>query len=192
MIAWLDPGIQIWNRSVLDNLEYASDDSALSRIGAVMEAARLREVVKKLSDGLQTLLGEGGGLLSGGEGQRVRLGRALLAAETRLVLLDEPFRGMDAALRHRLLEDARQWWCDATLLCVTHDVGETLRFGRVLVVEDGRIVEDGDPKQLAAHSSRYRALLDAETHVRESMWRGRNWQRLEMRDGRLSRAKADA
>ena len=72
MIAWLDPGIQIWNRSVLDNLEYASDDSALSRIGAVMEAARLREVVKKLSDGLQTLLGEGGGLLSGGE----EIGRA--------------------------------------------------------------------------------------------------------------------
>jgi len=190
--AWVDPAIQIWNRTVLENLEYASDDSALTRIGEVMEAARLRGVVKKLPNGLQTVLGEGGGLLSGGEGQRVRLGRALLATGTRLVLLDEPFRGMDREQRHALLDEARAWWADQTLLCVTHDVGETLHFGRVLVIEDGRIVEDGEPKILASQPSRYRALLDAEKHVRDNLWRGARWRRLDISDGKLRHAKVDA
>ena len=68
----------------------------------------------------------------------------------RLVLLDEPFRGLDREQRRELLARARRLWQGATLLCVTHDVGETLGFARVLVVENGRIVEDGPPERLAA------------------------------------------
>ena len=134
------------------------------------------------------MLGEGGGLLSGGEGQRVRLGRALLSPRTRLALLDEPFRGMDRSQRHILLEEARQWWKDITLLCVTHDVGETMTFGRVLVVEDGRIVEDGVPAELAVTNSRYRDLLEAETEVANQIWRGDYWRRIDMVSGRIQDA----
>ena len=103
--AWVDPAIQIWNRSLLDNLTYASDDDAALAVGDVIAAARLRGVTQKLPQGLQTLLGEGGGLLSGGEGQRVRLARALLSPTTRLALLDEPFRGMDRTQRRALLAE---------------------------------------------------------------------------------------
>jgi ABC-type bacteriocin/lantibiotic exporter with double-glycine peptidase domain len=188
--AWVDPGIQIWNRSFLENLEYASEGDAQERVGAVIDAARLRGVVQALPRGLQSLLGEGGGLLSGGEGQRVRLARALLASGSRLALLDEPFRGMDRTQRRALLEEARLWWRETTLICVTHDVGETLSFGRVLVVEDGRIVEDGPPQALAAGSSRYRALLDAEIRVGEQVWQDRQWRRLRVDDGRLTTATA--
>ncbi len=144
--AWVDPAIQIWNRSLLDNLTYASDEDAALAVGEVIAAARLRGVTQKLPQGLQTLLGEGGGLLSGGEGQRVRLARALLSPTTRLALLDEPFRGMDRTQRRALLAEARKWWASVTLLCVTHDVAETLAFDRVLVVEDGQIIEDGAPQ----------------------------------------------
>lgn len=186
--AWVDPGIQIWNQSFLDNLGYASEDDALARVSPVIDAADLRGVLQKLPAGLQTLLGEGGGLLSGGEGQRVRLARALLQTGVRLALLDEPFRGTDRGQRAALLAQARDWWKDVTLLCVTHDVGETLPFGRVLVVEDGRIVEDGHPQQLAATASRYRELLDAETLVREQMWQGKQWRHIRMRDGRIEQA----
>jgi ATP-binding cassette subfamily B protein len=181
--AWVDPGIQIWNRSLLENLEYASEGDGLSRIGGVMQAATLRGVVQKLPQGLQTVLGEGGARLSGGEGQRVRLARALLMATPRLALLDEPFRGMDRTQRHALLAEARAWWRGVTLLCVTHDVGETLPFDRVLVIEEGRIVEDGAPTQLAATASRYRQLLDAEAAVQKTMWQGAQWRRVEIRDG---------
>ena len=175
-------------QSFLDNLGYASEDDALARVSPVIDAADLRGVLQKLPAGLQTLLGEGGGLLSGGEGQRVRLARALLQTGVRLALLDEPFRGTDRRQRAALLAQARDWWKDVTLLCVTHDVGETLPFGRVLVVEDGRIVEDGHPQQLAATASRYRELLDAETLVREQMWKGKQWRHIRMRDGRIEQA----
>lgn len=184
-IAWVDPGVQIWNQSFLDNLAYASADDGLPRIGEVIEAATLHEVLRKLPQGLQTCLGEGGGLVSGGEGQRVRLARALLQTGVRMALLDEPFRGMDRVQRKALLAEARAWWKDVTLLCVTHDVSETLPFGRVLVVENGRIVEDGVPAQLAAGQSRYRELLEAETLVRERMWAGQQWRHLRLHDGRL-------
>ncbi len=82
----------------------------------------------------------------------MRLGRALLRPGARLVILDEPFRGLDREQRRELLARARRLWRGATLLCVTHDVGETLGFERVLVVEDGRIVEDGPPERLAARA----------------------------------------
>ena len=95
---------------------------------------------------------------------------------------------MDRVQRRALLADARQWWKDTTLLCVTHDVGETLPFSRVLVVENGCIVEDGVPAQLAARPSRYRELLDAETVVREQMWKGKQWRRIQMRDGQLEQS----
>ena len=132
------------------------------------------------------MLGEGGGLVSGGEGQRVRLGRAMLRRDARLLILDEPFRGLDRAHRRALLARVRRTFHAATVLCVTHDVGETLSFARVLVVSGGRVVEDGAPADLAERpGSRYRALLDAETAVREGLWSDAAWRRLTLREGRL-------
>jgi ATP-binding cassette subfamily B protein len=186
--AWVDPAVQIWNRTLLENLQYAADDGGLDRIGEVIAAARLRGVAQNLSQGLQSLLGEGGGKLSGGEGQRVRLGRALFAQGTRLALLDEPFRGLDREQRRALLADARAWWTDVTLLCVTHDLAETRAFDRVLVIEGGRIVEDGAPTTLAAGATRYRDLLEAETRLQTALWQGGHWRRLSMVEGRLQAA----
>ena len=185
MTAWVDPAVQLWNRSLLDNLTEAARPEDRTQLAEVIEAARLRGVLARLPQGLQTLLGEGGGRLSGGEGQRVRLARALLASDTRLVLLDEPFRGLDRTQRHALLADARRWWRAHTLLCVTHDVGETLAFDRVIVVHDGRIVEDGVPRTLALQPSRYRALLAAERALRKEVWSGPQWRRLAVQDGRV-------
>jgi ABC-type bacteriocin/lantibiotic exporter with double-glycine peptidase domain len=186
--AWVDPAVQIWNRPFLDNLRYSSHDDGLDRIGEAIDAAHLRQVLQKLPQGLQTWLGEAGALLSGGEGQRVRLARALVQSDVRLALLDEPFRGLDRGQRSRLLGDARQWWRSATMLCVTHDVGETLAFDRVLVIEGGRIVEDGAPVKLARTGSRYRELLEAERSVREQLWNGKHWRRIAMQDGKLESA----
>jgi ABC-type bacteriocin/lantibiotic exporter with double-glycine peptidase domain len=190
-IAWVDPAIQIWNRPFLENLNYAVDGDALERTGAAIDAADLRRLLQKLPDGLQTWLGEGGALLSGGEGQRVRLARALMQSGVRLALLDEPFRGMDRNQRTRLLTEARAWWKDSTLLCVTHDVGETLAFDRVLVVEGGHIVEDGVPSHLAQTGSRYRELLEAENTVRSQMWKSAQWRRLRVENGCIEESRAE-
>ena len=169
-IAWVDPAVQLWNRSFLENVCYGVQADLSLPIGWAIEQADLRGVLERLPDGLQTPLGEGGALVSGGEGQRVRLGRAMARPGVRLVILDEPFRGLDRERRRELLARARRMWRGATLLCVTHDVGETRAFDRVVVVEGGQIVEDSAPADLAKRpGSRYRAMLDAEEALRGAL-----------------------
>ena len=184
--AWVDPEVHLWNRSLFENLRYGSSDGASLPMMQVIEAAELQRVLEKLPEGFETRLGEGGGLVSGGEGQRVRLARALLRPHTRLVILDEPFRGLDREQRRALLQRVRDLWRDLTLLCITHDVSETRTFDRVLVVEGGRIVEDGHPATLAEQpASRYRALLDTERAVQLSGWSRGVWRRLHLYNGSI-------
>jgi ABC-type bacteriocin/lantibiotic exporter with double-glycine peptidase domain len=184
--AWVDPATQLWNRSLLDNLEYGrlSPEATLSK---VIEEANLFGVLDRMPEGLQTALGEDGGLVSGGEGQRVRLGRAMNRPEARLVILDEPFRGLDRAKRRELLARVRAYWRDATLICITHDIAETQAFERVLVIEGGGVVEDDSPEALAAEpDSRYSALLAAEEDVTHRMWESEQWRRLWLADGQVA------
>lgn len=186
--AWIDPAVALWNDPLVDNLIYGAGDAqrALDEVGPALATAQLRELVAKLPEGLQTELGEGGGLLSGGEGQRVRLGRALLRSEIGLAILDEPLRGLDRSQRAALLRRLRARWADTTLLCVSHDLEETREFPRVIVIDGGRIVEDGDPRSLARDpDSRYATMLAEERAVHERIWGGSQWRRIEIRDGQL-------
>jgi ATP-binding cassette subfamily B protein len=183
--AWVDPQVQLWNRPLLDNLLYGSAESA-GEVGQVVRQAELLELLQELPDGLQTPLGEGGALVSGGEGQRVRLARAMLRRQIRLAILDEPFRGLARDQRRGLLARARRLWQGATLLAVTHDIEETLYFDRVLVIENRRLVEDGRPAELAERpGSAYRRLLVAEREVRATLWADPGWRRLRVEGGRI-------
>ncbi len=185
--AWVDPSIQLWNRSLYDNLRYGSQASSSSAVDMVIQQADLLEILKNLPAGAGTPLGEGGGLVSGGEGQRVRLGRAMVRSGIRLVILDEPFRGLDREKRRELLRRARQYWQKATVILISHDVGEALTFERVAVLENGRIVEDDAPETLMKHpNSRYKALADSEEAVRRGLWESADWRRLWLEKGWLS------
>lgn len=185
---WVDPAVHLWNRSLAENLLFGSDELSPA-IGARIDDADLRSLVEHLPQGLQTPLGEGGALVSGGEGQRVRFARGLGRASARLVVLDEPFRGLERERRSVLLARARERWRTSTLLCITHDIGETSAFDRVIVVSEGRIAEDGDPARLADDDrSRYRALLDAESRLRTRLWADPSWRTLHLRDGRIDDA----
>jgi ATP-binding cassette subfamily B protein len=183
-IAWVDPEVHLWNRTLLENLTYGSLDG--SQPAEAIAAAELREVMERLPEGLQTMLGEGGARVSGGEGQRVRLARAMQRRDARLVILDEPFRGLDRDRRILLMSRVREIWKRATLLCITHDMAQTRGFDRVLVIERGSVVEDGAPADLEAHAgSRYGALLQAEEDIRRGLWAGAEWRRVRMEQGRL-------
>ncbi len=183
--AWVDPAVQLWNHSLLYNVQYGSYREATRAVSSVLAQSDLVGVLERLEQGLRTSLGSGGSRLSGGEGQRVRFARAIHRTRCRLVLFDEPFRGLDREARATLTKRARLLVGEATLLCATHDIHRTLDFTRVLVVEDGRIVEDGRPADLAARDGKYRALLDAEVRAQQTVWMG-SWKRLYMEDGRLS------
>jgi ATP-binding cassette subfamily B protein len=187
--AWVDPAVQLWNRTLFENLIFGAGPGTVPE-PELLESAELHGLLTKLPAGLQTELGENGSLVSGGEGQRVRLGRAMHKRGIRLAILDEPFRGLDRQQRRDLMGRVRKHWRAATLLCVTHDVGETLSFPRVLVVDSGRIVEDGSPEDLVRQpDSTYRKLLLAEEEVREGLWSNNNWQHLHLRDGQLRRTE---
>src|SRR5207245_10720988 len=80
---WVDPSVHIWNRTLLENVQYGAPDGVQS-IRLAVGAADLREVLQRLTGGWQTGLGEGGGLVSGGEAQRVRLARGVMRADARL------------------------------------------------------------------------------------------------------------
>ena len=155
-------------------------------MAAALRGASLYDLVERLT-GLQAVLGEGGGLLSGGEGQRIRLARALMRPDARLAIVDEAFRGLDRDSRRRLLEHARAQWRSATLLCVTHDLHDTLAFDRVLVMAGGTIVESGTPQALAARpESRYARLLGLELEV-DSMWAdSQTWRHLRLDRGEIA------
>jgi ATP-binding cassette subfamily B protein len=184
---WVDPQVYLWNRSLHENLAFGLAAAPPSLEEAIAEA-ELGGVVARLPQGAESLLGEAGALVSGGEGQRVRFGRGVTRHAPRLVVLDEPFRGLARDQRHAMLARARARWAGATLLCVTHDIDETRAFPRVLVIADGRVAEDAAPAELAARAgSRYAALLEAESRVRRAAWsRAASvpWRRLRMKDGR--------
>ena len=190
--AWVEPSVHLWNRSLFENIRYGAPDGTMLNAN-LLEQAGLHELLQKLPEGMQSELGEGGALVSGGEGQRVRLARGLLRQGVRLALLDEPFRGLDRRLRHDLMNRARNHWRNTTLLCVTHDVTETVAFPRVLVMEGGRIVEDGAPQDLiTTPQSRYRRMLEAENALREGLWSSSSWRHLRLENGQLRESAVGA
>lgn len=184
--AWVDPQVQLWNESLLDNLAYGIGPDQPLAAGRVIEQANLGRVIQNLPGGLQSALGEGGALVSGGEGQRVRMGRAYGRPGVRLAILDEPARGLDRGMREEFMTRARANWRGATLLCITHDVASTKLFPRVLVIEHGQVLEDGDPAELyVREGSRYRQLCDREDEVLARLWNGAAWRRFRMDEGVL-------
>ncbi|HVT14956.1 MAG TPA: ATP-binding cassette domain-containing protein [Thermoanaerobaculia bacterium] len=198
--AWVDPAVRLWSGTLLANLCYGVPPLEQSArpaghaaglppgaIGHATRQAGLVDLLAALPAGLQSDLGDGGCLLSAGEGQRLRFARAALARQVRLAILDEPFRGLDRAHRRHLLALTRRLWAGATLLCATHDLAETRDFDRVVVLAGGRLVEDASPAVLAARpGSLYGSLLAAEEAVRRRLGSDPTWRRLRLAAGRLS------
>ena len=184
--AWVDAEVQLWNRSLAENVRYGSYEAGGASLAELCEAVELHALLSQLPEGLRTPLGESGALVSGGEGQRVRLARALASGSgARLAVLDEPFRGLDRGQRARLLERAREHWSAATMLYVTHDLEEARAFPRVLVFADGRLVEDGAPAALEREAgSRFRALLEA-GRASAAAGANRTWRKLRIEGGRI-------
>ena len=185
--AWIDPQVHLFRATLYENLRYGGGYDGAASFGMAVDTADLGRILERAPQGLQTPIGEGGTLVSGGEGQRIRIGRALGRARARLAILDEPARGLEREERRRMLASLRAHFSSATLLCITHDVGDTLHFDRVLVIEQGRIIQDGAPHELHARpGSRYRALLEEERAVRRDLWASPAWRRLRLHAGRIS------
>jgi ATP-binding cassette subfamily B protein len=168
--------------SLRDNLLLASPGATEEQLFSAAKAACLHDVIERLPRGWDEVLGPLGSRLSGGERQRVALARALLQ-ERPILALDEATSALDAQTEARVLGNIRDYASDRILLIVSHRLASAPLADRVVVVEQGRIVEQGSHSELLRKDGRYAALwkhakqrtTDAEREVFSTITAGQSW-----------------
>ena len=148
----------LFDDTLLANLALAKPDITEDEARDALDRVGLGPLLARLPKGLATLVGEAGANLSGGERHRVALARVLLQ-QAPIVLLDEPFAGLDPATESQVLGTLLDVFAGRTLILVTHHLLGIERMDRVVFLEDGAIALQGSPAELEAASPRYRDLL---------------------------------
>ncbi len=150
--------ISLFHRSVLENIRYARPEASTEDVMKAAEIARCTDFIEALPEGYDTMVGDRGAKLSGGQRQRLAIARALLK-NAPILLLDEATSALDseseAAIQHALdnLMEGR------TVIAVAHRLSTLRNFDRIVVMENGRVIDDGSPDVLSHRAGPYRELL---------------------------------
>jgi ABC-type multidrug transport system fused ATPase/permease subunit len=147
----------LFTGTVADNIAFGADKVDLATIRAAAVRANAHEFIEQLPDGYQTVLGERASNLSGGQRQRISIARAFLR-DSPILILDEPTSGLDSGSVDSVLQALLALVAGKTTLLITHDMSLTQVADRILVVEGGRIVEDGTHSELIAAGGLYFSL----------------------------------
>jgi ATP-binding cassette subfamily C protein CydC len=147
----------IFNASIRDNLRIAAPEAAEGDLQAALAAVQLDAFTASLSDGLDTWVGEAGRRLSGGQARRLALARAVLH-DGPVWVLDEPTEGLDRVTEARTLQRLFSLTSGRTVLLITHRLVDLDRMDRILVMENGHIVEQGSQRELLNGATRYAAM----------------------------------
>jgi ATP-binding cassette subfamily B multidrug efflux pump len=148
----------LFTASLADNLRYGEPQASQERVETAAEQARLAGDIRGFPDGYQTLVGERGITLSGGQRQRTALGRALLL-DAPLLVLDDALASVDNTTAAEILRTIRsQGSRGRTVLMISHQLSAAAACDRVLVLEAGRLVQQGEHRRLLEQPGPYRRL----------------------------------
>ncbi|MEX4001564.1 ABC transporter ATP-binding protein [Paraburkholderia sp. EG285A] len=150
--------ISLFNRSLLDNLRYGRPEATEDQVMKACEYAGCLELIRSLPDGLNTVVGEHGSSLSGGQRQRIAIARAFLK-DAPILLLDEATSALDSASEAVVQAALEKLMKGRTVVAIAHRLSTLQNFDRIVVIQHGRLVDDGTPRELTRRPGIYRDVL---------------------------------
>jgi ATP-binding cassette subfamily B protein len=152
--------ISLFHRSVMENIRYGRPDASDEEVHEAAIAARC-DFIEGLPNGMRTLVGERGVKLSGGQRQRIAIARAFLK-NAPLLLLDEATSALDGESEEAIREALGRLMSGRTVIAIAHRLSTVRSFDRVVVMQLGKIVQDGPPDHLVLREGLYRQLVQRE------------------------------
>ncbi len=152
----------LFNSSIFDNIKIGKKDATDEEVYNVAKLARCDEFVEKLPEGYDTIIGENGRLLSGGQRQRISIARALLK-DAPIIILDEATSFLDVENETSIQEALNTLIKDKTVIIIAHRMRTIRNVDKVVVLEDGRIVEEGKPDLLYEKGGLFTKMVDIQT-----------------------------
>jgi ATP-binding cassette, subfamily B, bacterial len=163
-IAVVQQDISLFHRSLLENLRYGRPEASDDEVYRAVEAAQCAEFITRLPEGYQTLVGERGMKLSGGQRQRLAIARAFLM-DAPIVLLDEATSALDTESEQSIQEALARLFRGRTVIAIAHRLSTLDSFDRIVVLDRGRIIEDGSPRRLLQTKGLYSRMYGPQLRV---------------------------
>ncbi len=157
-IAFVPQDTTLFHRSIAENISYGSpEDVTNDMVIAAAKQAEADEFIIKLADGYDTLVGERGVKLSGGQRQRIAIARAILR-DAPILVLDEATSSLDSESELHIQRALENLWHDKTVIAIAHRLSTLRKMDRIIVMDSGRIVEEGTHHQLLEQNGTYAKL----------------------------------
>lgn len=147
----------LFGATILENISYGKPDATPAEIEAAAKAANAHDFISELPSGYDSEIGERGCTLSGGQQQRIAIARAIIR-NSPILILDEPMTGLDVESEAAVRDALKRLMAGRSCLIITHDLQSASEADWILVLDEGRIVEQGRHADLIAGSSRYRRV----------------------------------
>ncbi|OUS27078.1 lipid A export permease/ATP-binding protein MsbA [Gammaproteobacteria bacterium 45_16_T64] len=161
-IALVNQKVTLFNDTVENNVAYGMlRESTADEVEAAMVSAHAKEFIENMENGAKTLVGEGGGRLSGGQRQRLSIARAMLK-DAPILILDEATSALDTESEQYIQDALESIMQERTTLVIAHRLSTVEKADRILVMEDGRIVEEGSHESLLQQGGVYKKLYEGQ------------------------------